>query len=166
MIEGINAVVFYCVISLCSFSSVGEGGRPHCIFACQGSPVEGWRKWAIETRGAEATVSLLNRKLHNICSLALREGVDSQLCVSECVFIQAGPTSRQALWHSPSPPKIFEICIFNHSNFPFPPTRFSHMWLIKSSFELHCCWGSNMRAVLRNESKSCTQLTSAVWQTL
>lgn len=37
-------------------------------------------------QGAEATVSVLNRKLHNICSLALREGVDSQLCVFQNVM--------------------------------------------------------------------------------
>lgn len=38
-------------------------------------------------KGVEAIVSLLNRKLHNICSLAYREGLNGQLCVAECVFM-------------------------------------------------------------------------------
>lgn len=38
-------------------------------------------------QGVEAIVSVLNRKLHNICSLAFKRGVDSQLCVTECVLM-------------------------------------------------------------------------------
>lgn len=33
------------------FSSVGERGRPQSISACQGSLVEGWRKWASKEGG-------------------------------------------------------------------------------------------------------------------
>lgn len=36
---------------------MGERGRPQYIFACQGSPVEGWRKWASETGGGGYSLS-------------------------------------------------------------------------------------------------------------
>lgn len=63
----------------------GGGSEAPLHFCLPGITSGGLRKWASET-GAEAIVSVLNRKLHNICSLALREGVDSQLCVFRNVF--------------------------------------------------------------------------------
>lgn len=59
-------------------------GKSQYIFACQGSLGAGESGRVKGGWGVEAIVSVLNRKLHNICFLAYREGVN----VSECVFMQ------------------------------------------------------------------------------
>lgn len=61
---------------------MGEGGREAPLHFClPGITGGGLEKVGERDKGAGAAVSALNRKLHNICSLALGEGVDSQLCV-------------------------------------------------------------------------------------
>lgn len=115
------------------FPQLCGGGRPHCTFACQGSPVEGWESGRV--RRGEAIVSVLNRKLHNICSLALREGVDSQLCVFRNVFWikQNLHPDRRCDIQPPHPPKKISEWL------PSVTETFHFLWL---DF-LTCGWGGS-----------------------
>lgn len=64
-------------------------------------------------KGVEDIVSLLNRKLHNICSFAYREGVNGQLCV----FVQK--VLRPARQHDIIPfftiSSYFSAMVFHYS---------------------------------------------------
>lgn len=49
-------------------------------------------------KGVEDIVSLLNRKLHNICSFAYRGGVNGQLCLTVCLCAESAASSPTT-WH-------------------------------------------------------------------
>lgn len=89
--------VFYYNISCVCSQLCGTEGGPNTYFPAR---VHSWRvgESGRIREGVEAIVSALNRKLHNICSLAYREGVNGQLCVLQCVLmLKKIAASRQTM---------------------------------------------------------------------
>lgn len=70
-----------------TFSSVGEreGRRPKYISACQGSPLEGWRKWASEIGGGGYSLSAKQEVAQHLF-LGIQEGSGQPaVCYKVCL---------------------------------------------------------------------------------
>ena len=80
-------------------SFVGERGRPPYIFGCQGSLMEGWRKWASEKGGGGYSLAAKQEVAQHLF-LGIQRGTEwPAVCCRVCLNAQSA-TCRQTMWRS------------------------------------------------------------------
>lgn len=148
--RGVLLFVFSCSIS-CMYARLHgrERGRPQYIFACQGSPAQGYRKWASETGGGGYSLSVKQEVAQHLF-LGISEGSErTAVCFVVCLNTRRR-ASRRTIWHSSLFPNSLKSRNGFTQSFHFLLTAFT---LCTTSRETNCCQRLRIGSTFQNYSQ-------------